>query len=40
MKIDYPRNDYKELLEVTMIFLGHELNNTTLLQTRGAIHDG
>ncbi|KAL4132318.1 hypothetical protein QTP88_009490 [Uroleucon formosanum] len=38
LKILQPRNDYKELLELTMIFLGAKPNNTTFFHTPGATH--
>ncbi|KAE9542479.1 hypothetical protein AGLY_003340 [Aphis glycines] len=38
LKILQPRNDYKELLELTMIFLGDKPNNTIFFHTPGAIH--
>lgn len=38
LKIVQPRNDYKELLELTMVFLGDEQNNIIVFHTPGAIH--
>ncbi|KAF0744055.1 Uncharacterized protein FWK35_00030830, partial [Aphis craccivora] len=38
LKILQLRNDYKELLELTMIFLGDKPNNTIFFHTPGAIH--
>jgi hypothetical protein len=38
IQIAQPQNDYKELLELTMVFLGDKKNSIILFRTPDAIH--